>query len=329
MDRMIVYPGAIPLDTDLLNVQRGAMKAIGFLAQACLGTSIVVDGLACTPTVPASMTINIGPGSVTAPSQVDALAYGSLPSDSSNLVKMGINTATTPFTLTAPTVSGQSINYLIQASLAEQDAVPVVLPYYNASNPAQGFAGAGNSGNAQNTERLQTVGLQLKAGSAGNTGSQPTPSADPGSVPIALITVNYGQSFVGATSISIPANAPFLQTKLPQLDFRSSTTRNGWQRLPGGVILQWGNGVTQNGQLEQIPFPLVYPNTALSVHVNEGSASGWNNASASYPIPTLYGVNNLSASGFQLSCCALNLNGANSSISYAKGAGYTWTAIGY
>ena len=64
MDRQIVYPGAIPLDTDLLHLQRHAMIAIGALAQAILGTNPVADGLACTPTVPASMQVVIGPGSL-------------------------------------------------------------------------------------------------------------------------------------------------------------------------------------------------------------------------------------------------------------------------
>ncbi len=45
MDRNIVYPSAIPLDTDLLSVNKNAMIGLGFLAQAVLGTSTVVDGL--------------------------------------------------------------------------------------------------------------------------------------------------------------------------------------------------------------------------------------------------------------------------------------------
>ena len=34
MDRNIVYPGSIPLDTDLLTINRNAMIGIGFLAKA-------------------------------------------------------------------------------------------------------------------------------------------------------------------------------------------------------------------------------------------------------------------------------------------------------
>ena len=34
MDRILVYPGNIPLDTDILNTNRNSMVALGYLAQA-------------------------------------------------------------------------------------------------------------------------------------------------------------------------------------------------------------------------------------------------------------------------------------------------------
>ncbi len=329
MDRMIVYPGAIPLDTDLLNAQRGALKGLGFLAQACLGSAPVVDGLACVPSIPASMTIVVGPGSMTITSEIDQNPYGSLPADSTNLVKMGIITSSTAFTLTAPTVSGQSINYLVEASYLELDAVPVVLPYYNAANPAQGFAGANNSGGSQNTQRLETVALQLKAGAAANTGTQATPAADPGCVAIAVITVNAGQTAINASSISVPGTAPFIQYKLPQLNFQSSPQKSGWQRLPSGVILQWGTGAMTTGDLDQFSFPLTFPNTAFTVCLNEAASGGWNNPSYPVPVPTIYGVNNVSASGFQASCISVIVNGSASSVRYTNAAGFNWMAIGF
>ena len=328
MDRMIVYPGAIPLDTDLLNLQRGAMKAVGFLAQMCLGTGPVIDGLVCAPTVPSSMQVSVGPGSILVGAEVDPSNYGTLPADTSNLVKMGINTAATLFSLTAPTTPGQSINYLIEASFLEQDAVPVVLPYYNAANPSQGLAGSGNDGAAQNTQRLQSVALQLKAGAAANTGVQSTPPVDAGWVAVAVITVNAGQSTVEVKNITVPSTAPFVSYKLPQLSFGAQTGRQGWQRLPSGVILQWGTGVTVTGDLDPVSFPLTFPSTALSVTVSEGSASGWTVQNSSIPVPTIYGVNGLSASGFQISCVNPIIQGASSSIAYAKGTGYNWIAVG-
>ena len=147
MDRNIVYPGSIPLDTDLLSVNRNVMIALGYLTQAVLGGTTVADGLACAPTTPASMSVTIAPGSIMQMLVIDAISYGSLPADSTDpLVKMGINAVATTFSLVAPTSSGQEVNYLVEAALQESDTNPVVLPYYNAANPAQPYSGPNNAG---------------------------------------------------------------------------------------------------------------------------------------------------------------------------------------
>jgi hypothetical protein len=252
MDRSLVYPGSIPLDTDLLNANRDSMTALGYLAQAVLGTNIVVDGLGCAPTSPASLTVTVGPGSITQLSVLDALAYGSLPADMVDpLVKMGINLSSTSFTLTVPATSGQSINYLIQAALQESDTNPVVLPYYNAANPAQPYSGPTNSGVAQNTRRIQRVQLQLKAGAAANSGSQVTPPIDNGWVGLYVVTVSYGQTVITAAGITQLASAPFLTWKLPTLRPGFATgvqtfLASGGFTVPAGIIQVeveiWGGG---------------------------------------------------------------------------------------
>lgn len=219
MDRIIVYPGAIPQDTDILHPQRNAMTAIGWFLQSVMGTTPGVAGLACTPTSPASMIVNVGPGALWGLSNIDANAFGSLAADTSPLMKMGIlpEAAGTNFTLTAPTTSGQSIAYLLQAAVLESDTVPVVLPYVNPANPAQPYSGPANNGVAQNTVRAQTIELQLKAGVAANTGTQTTPAVDTGYQGIYVITVAYGQTTVTASNIARYPNAPFLPFTLPQL----------------------------------------------------------------------------------------------------------------
>nr|WP_294511677.1 hypothetical protein [uncultured Rhodopila sp.] len=252
MDRNIVYPSAIPLDTDLLSVNKNAMIGLGFLAQAVLGTSTVVDGLVCQPTTPASMSVVIGPGSITQFGPVDSLPYGSIPSDTADsLVKMGINVGPTTFLLAAPSSVGQSINYLIEAAFLEADANPTVLPYYNASNPAQSYSGPSNSGTPQNTARTQRVQLQLKAGSPANTNSQTTPAADAGWIGLYQIAVSYGQTAVVAANISALATAPFLSWKLPSLKpgFGSGVqtfASSGSFVVPAGVtqveVEVWGGG---------------------------------------------------------------------------------------
>lgn len=252
MDRNIVYPGSIPLDTDLLSVNRNTMIAVGFLAQAVLGTNTVVDGLALTPTSPASLTVNIGPGSITQLTVVDATAFGSLAADATDtLLKMGINLQPTSFTLVAPTVSGQSTNYLIEASFVESDDAPIVLPYYNAANPSLPFSGPNNTGVTQNTQRVQRVQLQLKAGTPANSGSQLTPPVDGGWIGLYAITVNFGQNAVTAANVTTISSAPLLNWKLPSLSpgFGAGVqafTASGTFVVPIGVsrveVELWGGG---------------------------------------------------------------------------------------
>lgn len=218
MDRQIVYPGSIPLDTDLLHIQRHAMVAIGALAQSILGTGPVADGLACNPTAPASMQVVVGPGSLAGLSALDSQAFGTLPAEPTiPLLKVGINVTPTIFTLTAPGTSGQAITWLIQASISEADAGPAVLPYYNAAAPSQPFTGPNNSGTAQLTQRLQRVQLQCKPGPAAPNGTQSVPPIDAGWVGLYLVTTTFGQTNIGTNHITTLPTAPFLAYKLPRL----------------------------------------------------------------------------------------------------------------
>jgi hypothetical protein len=253
VDRQIVYPGAIPLDTDVLSIERDAMVAIGYLAQVVLGTGMVADGLACVPTQPATMGVSVGPGSITQFGAVDTTAFGSLPAEPTEpLVRIGINLTGTNFTLTAPTTSGYAINYLIEATLLEIDTTPVVLPYYNAANPGQPFSGPNNDGAAQNTQRLQQVQVQLKAGAPNVAGTQQTPAVDASWVGLFVITVSTGQTSITAANISALPTAPFLSWKLPQLSPGTqnlaafSPTNQGNWAVPAGVsklkLRIWGGG---------------------------------------------------------------------------------------
>jgi hypothetical protein len=242
MDRNIVYPGSIPLDTDILQPNKNAMVGIAALTAAALGSNTVVDGLACTPTAPASMAVIVGPGSITQLTPVDETSYGSIAADVvDQIVKTGINLQATNFILTAPGSSGQSIDYLIEASFVEFDTDAVVLPYVNASNPAQAYTGPNNSGTAQNTLRIQRVQLQVKAGAAGTTGVQTLPAVDAGWVGLYAITVNYGQTTVTASDITTLPGAPFISYKLPQLRpgfaMMQVFTASGNFAVPNGVAM--------------------------------------------------------------------------------------------
>jgi hypothetical protein len=254
MDRQIVYPGAIPLDTDILNLERNVMIAEGFIAQGAFGTGTQAWGLGCTPTSPASMSVLVGPGALVSSQVVDQNPFGSLAADTTDaLMKVGINLTSTTLTLTAPSSSGQSINYLIEASFLEQDTTPVVLPYYNASNPAQPYTGPSNSGAAQNTQRIQRAQIQLKAGTPANTGTQTTPAVDSGWVGLYVVTVAYGQTTVTAGNISIYPAAPFVGggalAKGRLINIQTFTTNGTYWSAPGAssVIIEAAGGGGSGG----------------------------------------------------------------------------------
>ena len=205
----------------------------------------------------------MGPGSITQFGLVDPAAYGSIPADTGDLVvKMGINMSTTAFSLVAPSSVGQSLNYLIEASFLEADSNPVVLPYYNAANPAQTFSGPSNTGVTQNTLRMQRVQLQVKPGVPANTGSQTTPAVDAGRTGLYQITVAFGQTQIAASGIAALPTAPFLGWKLPALrpGFGSGVQTfgsNGNFYVPAGVtqleVEVWGGGAGSFASVRGLP----------------------------------------------------------------------------
>jgi hypothetical protein len=138
----------------------------------------------------------------------------------------------------------------------------VVLPYYNAANPAQPYSGPTNSGVAQNTNRIQRVQLQLKAGAAANTGSQTTPPIDNGWVGLYVVTLAYGQTTISATNITPLPTAPFIGWKLPMLRPGFGTgvqsfPTSGSYVVPAGVIQAevevWGGGSGTYASIVSMP----------------------------------------------------------------------------
>jgi hypothetical protein len=263
MDRVINWAGAIPLETDLLNTNKNTMEALGYLAQAILGSSKIFDGLACTPTSPASLQVNIGVGSCYALAAADASAYSSLAADTTQILKQGILGSSILLTCAAPSTTGYSINYLIQAEYADSDSGSTVLPYYNSSNPSVAYSGPGNSGAANYTVRKGTISINAKAGAAATTGTQTTPSPDPGYTGLYVVTVANGATTIGSGNISFALNAPFIGVKLPLIPTLirtrltantsyyvstsgSDSTGNGSSGLPWATIQNAVNYVQDN-----------------------------------------------------------------------------------
>lgn len=275
MDRQIVYPGAIPLETDLLNTNRFTMIAIAKLAASVMGSNTYLNGLACTASSPASMVINIAPREIYSLQNIDSTAYSSLPADTAHsILKQGILLSATSFTLAAPSIAGQSINYLIQVAFQDVDSGATVLPYYNASNPSQAYSGPNNSGIAQNTIRSGVCSVSVKTGVSATTGSQVTPSPDAGYVGAYVVTVNQGQTTITSTSINLAPNAPFLPKNGLVSGIQSNTMNYSADTgTANNYVASYFPAVTQLTDGLRLTFKAKNSNTASSTFSPNGLAS--------------------------------------------------------
>ncbi|HHA1181166.1 TPA: phage tail protein [Enterobacter asburiae] len=57
--------------------------------------------------------------------------------------------------------------------------------------------------------------------------------------------------------------------------FTSSLATTGWQKLPGGFVLQWGQAATNASSLVAVPFPIPFPKNVFQI---VGSCIDINNA---------------------------------------------------
>jgi phage-related tail fiber protein len=60
-----------------------------------------------------------------------------------------------------------------------------------------------------------------------------------------------------------------LGSKVNITDFAQGFAGIGWQKLPSGLIIQWGAGVFKNGDV--VTFPIAFPNEVFSVVIGPGN----------------------------------------------------------
>jgi hypothetical protein len=280
MDRVIAYPGEIPLVETMLSAFKNAMVNDGFVAVSAFGFTPLLVGFPITPLSNTAVSgsafaVQIGVGWIGSYQTTDQNAYGVLGTDSGQTMKFGVGQATLGICNTAPPITGQSINYLIYVGFSETDSGSTVLPYYNAADPAMTYAGPANSGEAQNTTRIQRAVFGVVAGTAATTGTQTTPACPSGYVPLAVVTVNNGDSAAVSGQISTPVNAPFSLAQKPFFEVY----------LPSALTTVNGNSTFVASQ--SVTFPSFAPTRGFRVKVH-GILNGQNVAA---------GANN-----FQLTC---------------------------
>jgi len=248
MNRQLIYPNALVQDSTHLQAWRDTMIAMGKLQQALYGTATQFNGLACTPTAPASMQVQVAPGEVYAYVNIDDTAYGALASDTTHqILKQGTLDDAVLLSCPAPTTAGHSRNYLIQAAFSEVDTDSTVLPYYNSSNPlGAAWSGPGNAGTAQNTARKGTCVVQVKVGVSAATGSQVTPTPDAGYSGLYVVTVANGATTIVSGNITsytgiiwLPAEGSQVFAKVRQQTISNLATQG--IAYPVGAHWKYGN----------------------------------------------------------------------------------------
>ena len=220
----------------------------------------------------------------------------------------------------------------------------------NTTNPDTGGAnwanaaaiGIGNLGGALSgtlpnpTLAAGAASANIGTLSGGLTGSLPSPGLSSAAAIAAIGSL--GGSLAGTLpnpSIATNASLPGSPTTSTQATGDSSTkvattaftnpgsviAANGYQKLPSGLILQWGSFVTSGGASVTVTFPTPFLHGPLAAFANEASASGWSTS------PAISGVANTSFSATQMSVYTLHWTG--SAWSTTGSYGVFWYAIGW
>jgi hypothetical protein len=273
MDRATVYTQEQGRSVDFLFAQRATLIALARLSQAAFGSGTIVRGLAVTPNSPAALNVVVGIGEIYTMAQVDATTWGALGADTTDIVlKQGLNMSAQTVSTPAPTTSGYSINYLIEAQYQDQDTNPVLLPFYNSNNPQEPLNGQGGNGAALPTQRQGVCVIQAKAGVAATTGTQLTPTVDSGWTALAVVTVANGQSTVTSGNISVPGGVPQITSLLQMMQTGSTGYAVDTSSIANTITLALSPAITTYTDGQEIAFKAANTNTGPCT-INAGGGS--------------------------------------------------------
>ncbi len=92
-------------------------------------------------------------------------------------------------------------------------------------------------------------------------------------VPLGQAQADFAAINGSASEVFNVANATTSTEAVPLGQFPASLGSNGYQKLPSGLIIQWGNGVTDSTGTVQATFPVAFPNAVLNQNVSVVAAS--------------------------------------------------------
>lgn len=132
-------------------------------------------------------------------------------------------------------------------------------------------------------------------------------------------------SFNGRTGNVVPATGDYTPAQVGAVSLASVTNgnqsiaTNGYQALPGGLIIQWGKSNTFSGNPVGVVFPLTFPTACLhfsgTAIIPLSGSSGVDSVVTVQSAPSNYGVN-------------VRIGGQGGS-SFLVSAEFLWYAIGY
>ncbi|WP_240775325.1 hypothetical protein [Neokomagataea tanensis] len=237
MDRVIVYPGSVPVDTDILRIGRYTKSALGNISDLVFGPNVkAAIGLSCTPS-PDGLFVVMGPGAINAPGPLDGTNFGGvgggLPADLSPVSVQYINQSNVA--VPVPTTGAA---FTVYALCSEQDVDAVTLPFYNINNPSQTQAGPANSGAMLPTRRSAVMTFSV---------ATTAPSAPSGGIIVPLYTLNIPSGVQNLRGLSAVPLDVFWPT-IPQLATKAlvANVTQSTQFLSGNTSLpvpQWASSV--------------------------------------------------------------------------------------
>lgn len=123
--------------------------------------------------------------------------------------------------------------------------------------------------------------------------------------------VNLGLGSVAARDVGT-ANS----TYIPDMStFDVYKNPNGWQKLPSGMIIQWGKGLYADGAI--VNFPTAFPSSCVAVTISSDPSDN----SGRTEVPQAYPLN---ATSFRTGCSTFNAGNF-----FASSLNCTWIAIGF
>lgn len=187
------------------------------------------------------------------------------------------NTGLSGKTITLPPVGGLGLGATIHFS-AGSNATPLTIAASGAETIAPGLEGSGTITSFE-MDALDSV---------------------------VLVNIGTGWRMVGGSQMSRHS-----------VQFAAVQSVNGYQRLPSGVIMQWGQATTNASGVGAVTFPIAFPTMVRSINANYMGAT---TATGAY----VCSCGGLTATGFNAYLTTISGN-----VGIGTTGGYAWQAVGY